>query len=272
MSNRIEKIATKPDDIYKFLKEYLRQFDVDWINRIEPASKEEILKLKRVSGVEERGYNFPEEYLTFLSHMGRNDGGLISNSYDGYTNINDIIEHYEMYGEELYEYEDEIERNQLIFFISFMTGEAGFFLDLKEDGSHDVRSSSDDQYHKDSYAGSFDKFLVQTAVMLYEQKKYRNKIYFGGCWNDIKEMIQKYGDEKVMQTVYYIAEKHGFKTAWFSDKWHYLGFKENTCLSIHRDFAFGGYIGSDNMNEVGSIVEELNKLLNTKIQETIFES
>ena len=40
---------------------------------------------------------------------------------------------------------------------------------------------------------------------------------------------------------------------------------------MYRDFAFYGYLVSNNMDEVGNIVNDLNNLLNTKVREMILE-
>ena len=39
MDNDLKKITTKPNDIYRFLSDYICQFDPDWICKIEPASE-----------------------------------------------------------------------------------------------------------------------------------------------------------------------------------------------------------------------------------------
>ena len=52
MDNDLKKITTKPNDIYRFLSDYICQFAPDWTCKIEPASEEEFAKLKKESGVE----------------------------------------------------------------------------------------------------------------------------------------------------------------------------------------------------------------------------
>lgn len=264
MDNDLKKITTKPNDIYRFLSDYICQFDPDWICKIEPASEEEIAELKKESGFEELGYNIPDEYLAFLRYMGKNDGGLISNFFEGYTDIDNIIYYYINDREVLFQYF--IQKNQLILYIGYISGEPDLFIDVKNNTTHDIHWSCENECYKDTYAESFDKFLMQITFMTYEQKKYKNKIYFNGTWQDTIKLIREYGNEKIMRFICQIAENHGFNTAWFSDKYHYCGFKENSYLFVYRDFAFYGYLVSNNMDEVGNVVNDLNNLLNTQVQ------
>lgn len=269
MNNYIEDLIEKPNDIYKFLEKYISVFNAGWKAKLQPASEEEISNLKKVSGFEELGYDIPDEYLAFLRYMGKNDGGLISDFFEGYTDIDNIINYYISDREVLFQYF--IQKNQLILYIGYISGEPDLFIDVKNNTTHDIHWSSENECYKDTYAESFDKFLMQITFMTYEQKKYKNKIYFNGTWQDTIELIRQYGNEKIMRSVCQIAENQGFKTAWFSDKWHYCGFKENSYLFVYRDFGFYGYVVSNNMDEVGNIVNDLNNLLNTKVREMILE-
>lgn len=282
MNHDVSKLTAKPADLYAFIDEYINSIDVtserfrpawkgridpQWNQKIRPASEEQIAELKRISGFAARGYEIPKEYLAFLRRMGQDDGGLISNYFDCYTDIRAIINYYQdQTGEEWFDENDEPRENQLLITIGAMTNEPDFCITLKEDGGHEVSGRHYTWSQKkatDYYAETFDKFIMQIVFHLYEQAKYQNTVFLSSCYNDIKETVQQYGDAKLMQMIRELAQSYGFQPSWCSDQWHYYGFKEKCCLIIHRDFAYCGFIAAENLDDIGNIEEEINGLIKT---------
>jgi len=62
-----------------------------------------------------------------------------------------------------------------------------------------------------------------------------------------------------------MPEKNITKT-WFSDKWHYIGVKENTTLYVHLGFAISGYFTGNDYLEINQLVQELCGIIGTEIQ------
>lgn len=283
MHNSVTKMTEKPADIYIFMEEYIGQIHaaaehfapvwkerihLDWYQNIKPASEEDIAALKKVSGFAQRGLEIPAEYLAFLRRMGQNDGGLLSNYFECYSDIGHLIEYYNE--EDEYFDDEDFQDNQLLISIGIITGEPDFCLTVKEDGSHEVSGRSYTWSHKqptDYYAETFDKFIMQIIFHLYEQAKYQNTIFFTSCYNDVKDNVLQYGDAAIMQKVDELAERYGFQKSWCSDQWHYYGFKEKSCLMIHRDFSYSGLIGTEDWKDIGNLEEEINSLLHTHTEE-----
>ena len=285
MCNSVRKMTEKPANLYAFIEDYIRQIHesaehfapvwqdripLDWYTKIQPASEKNIAALKKVSGFAQRGLELPAEYLAFLRRMGQNDGGLLSNYFDCYSDIVHLIRYYEE-NDEYFDEEPDWQDNQLLITIGELTDEPDFCLTVKEDGSHEISGRSYTWSHKqptDYYAETFDKFFMQIIFHLYEQAKYQNTIFFTSCYNDVKDNVLQYGDTTIMRQVDELAAQYGFQKSWCSDQWHYCGFKEKSCLMIHRDFTYSGLIGTDDVTDIGNLEEEINSLLHTHTQES----
>jgi len=256
-------IVNKKDNILEVLSNYISAVDEAWSKKIIPASDDKIRKFKEVSHIIENGYDFPEAYALFLKNMGENDGGLLSDSLCGTANIDELISHYIRYGDRLYD-DFEMEPNQLLFFLNEM--EAEYYITFQSDGAHIITTNFDDTYGVDGFSESFEKMLFQIAFNKYERQYFEHTIYFGTNKIKLEQTKKQLEVDDILAVVDEYAQKKGFTKTWFSDKWHYIGFKENISLYVSLGFAMSGYIIGDDYSEIDKLAKEMCDIIGTEVQ------
>ncbi len=260
----IRKIPTEgtPDTIFERLSAYISHIDKDWINRIKPASKESIEEIRRLSRIQETGYDFPEVYLQYMKYMGEDDGEFLSYGLYADTGIKEIIELYKI---NIRCHEDEINPYQLIFAINNEV-DAEFYITMNTKGEHKITTNFDESYHIDGYSENFEKLLFQTAYDIYERRYFENGLYFGTNRKIYKETLNNLGVDDIFMVVDKYAKQYGFEKVWFSDKWHYIGMKEDISFMVKKDLAICGYVVGNDESEVEKFGMVLNDALGTRIQ------
>lgn len=72
---------------YKRLSSYISLFDETWKSRIQPIQKNKLQEFEIYFALDNYMFKLPDTYYSFLLTMGGNDGGLITDTIDGYSEI-----------------------------------------------------------------------------------------------------------------------------------------------------------------------------------------
>lgn len=94
--NKIPFLQGPLDTVAERLCRTMDSMDRSWSQKVEPAAREQIEALWRLSGLEERGQPIPAVYRLFLESMGRDDNGLLEQEWDGFSqpDIDTLLEMY----------------------------------------------------------------------------------------------------------------------------------------------------------------------------------
>jgi len=246
------------DDLFCRLTEYISLFDKGWIDRIKPASKEQIFELKEISKLEERyKLELPKSYEIFLSTMGSNDGGLLSNAHSGNSDVESIIEIYKEF-HQFSPYNNPNVGHCFSFFVGF---EQQFSFDFSRKHSENVVKTDWGEFICVE-SENFEKFLFQAAFFRFEL--YTFSECFTSSSDDIKAKTQRIDMEDIFEVVLEIADsiakEYGLKKAWFSDFNTYIALGCNCSFRIQRwneEGAAYGSVSGDNQEVVKSILNIL---------------
>lgn len=237
-----------PSNLFERLVSYISLIDRDWVNRIKPANPESIKLLRKLSGLEDIGLDFPEAYKVFLKSMGENDGGVLK-SLHGDTSIEDIIDLYK----EIHEEEPEALNPQYLAFVStHFSGQISFDMNQPEEPNIVMASDGRLLY---LMAENFEKLLFQYAFIQYERKYYPESLSFGGSQNMLDVALARHKTTDIFDVVDRYAQKYGFHKAWFSDDWHYIAIRDDATFFVHKSSNVSGILtGKDGkfINEFGN--------------------
>lgn len=250
-------------DLFERLSSYIWRIDREWISHIKPARPESVDLLRKLSGLEELGLDFPEAYKVFLKHMGEDDGGTLGKSLLGETSIDYIIDLYK----DIYKYEPDTLNPQYLAFVSTHFGGQISF-DFAQPDNPNIVMASDGEFCY-FYSENFEKLLFQYAFYQYEELYYPNSISFGGSPNMLKSALASHQTEDILNVVDKLAKENGFEKAWFSDKRHYVGIRDDATFFICKDKTVVGNIngyneklllefGSNMTSEIGARIQRRN--------------
>lgn len=245
------------EDLFERLAEYIDVFDKTWKEKIKPASKEQIEKLRNVSQLKKYAKDFPKPYLVFLETMGVDDGGLLSRYLNGKSNIEDIIDVYREY--ELYEPEI-METPYLAIFDEDMDRQLHVDLSKKDlDNTFAIEKDGDIMFE------SFEKALFQAACRHFENIKYR--VDFSTSKNRMEEAKEKYQIEEVFEEVEKIGEKYQLKKAWFSDSRYDIMLGEKLSIGVRKSQigGGGGFVTGEEAEIVEQVANEVMELMGGRI-------
>lgn len=246
-------------NLFERLSYYISNIDKDWINRIQPASEEEISLLKKLSRIEESGFDIPESYKIFLKYMGKDDGGAFSGPILRDISINDIIDLYKDIHDN---YPEELNPNYLAFATTDVGEQISF--DLTQQNELNIIKTYEGEF-TEFFSESFEKLLFQSAFIKYERKYYSKSIAFGGSKNMLNLALSEHKTKDIFEVVDCYAKKFGFEKAWFSDKRQYFGIREDTTFYVYKDSGVAGIITGNN----GELLEKFASDLVPKIGTTI---
>jgi len=141
-----------------------------------------------------------------------------------------------------------------------------YYITTKSNGERMITTNFDESYHVDGYSESFEKMLFQTAYNIYERRYFETGLYFGTNRKTYLETLNRLGVEDLFEKVDQYAKQYEFEKVWFSDKWHYIGVKENISFIVHIGLAISGYVVGNDKREVDEFGIILNNVLGTNIQ------
>ncbi|MCA1295674.1 SMI1/KNR4 family protein [Paenibacillus sp. alder61] len=241
-------------NLFDRLSKYISRFDEKWVNVIEPAKKEDIEKLKNLTQINQYNYHFPIEYEIYLNYMGQDDKGLLKTQLPGYASISEIIDSYEGIHEEQ---PDTLSDKYVHFFQKeLFDGQLSF--DFTQTDHPQIVVTNEDSQFVSYFADNFEKLLFQCAFSKYERLNYDKCIMLTGLPNMLKEAIKKHNAEDVFGIIDKFSNTYDFQKAWFSDRTHYIGFKDGSSFYIKvRNNALCGFIAGDLDNQIDNISETL---------------
>lgn len=241
-------------NIFERLSSYIIKVDPEWISRIKPASQESIALLRKLSGLESAGLDFPESYRIILNYMGKEDGGALR-ALNGDMCIEEIIECYK----EIDEDESETLNPQYpIIITTDVEGEIS--LDMSQPTNPNVVLTYNGKFQY-FYSENFEKLLFQYAFLKYESLYHPESIGFGGSQYMLKEAMRRHQITDVFDVVDSYAKDNGFQKAWFSDQRHYIGIREDATFFVRRGSAVSGIFTGQNKK----FLKELGKQFLSKI-------
>lgn len=251
--NKKRKIIAKDkeESIIERLCDYILPVNPEWKNMWKPASEKGIEELRKKSGIDKTGYDLPISYIQYLRYMGEEDGGLLSHGlYGAETKLSAILKYYQK------------DSRNILFARCHEEGE--FYITTKENGEQIITTDFMEEYEIDQYAESFEKLLCQEAYFIYGKKYLKEKIDIGiDKSSNYKEIVKKIKIKKedIFDKLEKYTEKYGYKKAWYSDKWHYIGIKEEISFDLDIIFGVGGDIIGDNIEEMEEIQKHIQKFL-----------
>jgi hypothetical protein len=198
------------------LIDYISRLNPDFPTVIQGATPSEIAMLEnQVKHLV--GRPLPPSYKSFLSCLGRNDGGLAIGC-DATTNIDEVIGYYQNY---LAKGKAKLPPNCIL--IAF-GGVVVYELCLEFVNDREPRVVvSENDYILEVYAESLKKRLFQNAFMQYEHKRFKGSTLYGGT--DIKRLMKPASE---------IALGLGFNQLWFSDAITFCGERADAIIKISQ--------------------------------------
>ncbi len=244
----------KEESIIERLEEYIIPVYPEWREKRIPASEERIAEWN-----EKCGKLLPEAYLQYLKYMGEGDGEFLSRALLAETELSEIMELYE--GEE-------IDLQRIEFAILYMGCGEGWYIVTKENGKQVIETEIGRIHYEDEYieyAESFEKMLCQEAYFLYESEYYKYTNYIPTNYKKSAKLVRRLKKEgkEIFEEIERESKRYGFEKAWYSDRNHYIGIKENMSFYIARrnGIDIGGAIQGETLEEVEEMRKKFQKFL-----------
>ncbi len=241
----------KEESIIERLEEYIIPVYPEWKEKRIPTSEEKIAEWN-----EKCGNLLPEAYLQYLKYMGEGDGEFLSRALLAETELSEIMELYE--GEE-------IDLQRIEFAILYMGCGEGWYIVTKENGKQSIGTDFKNNFEGEEYAESFEKLLCQKAYFRYESEYYKYKNYIPTNYEKSKELIKRLEKEgkNIFEEIERESKRYGFEKAWYSDRNHYIGIKENMSFYIDRrnGIELSGSIRGETLEEVEEMRKKFREFL-----------
>lgn len=246
-------------DLFERLFEFIDSFDAQWKYTVKPAADALIDKLLEVSQVTKYNRNIPQSYYLFLKIMGEYDGGLLSDTLHGITDINYIIRLFENY----HTYDPSFFNKGIFPFCKYDMGiELAF--DLKEESQQSVWDTEGGEVFE-KYAESFEKLLFQCAFRKFVT--FREKLSFGSSHNLTKEAMEKNNISNLFEKIDEMANKCGISKTWFSDFRTYIGIGKGAAFYISYNSGVVGQIRGQNDKVVHDLFDGIQNFTGAKVKE-----
>lgn len=242
--NKIPFLQGPLDTVAERLCRTMDSMDRSWSQKVEPATREQIEALWRLSGLEERGQPIPAVYRLFLESMGRDDNGLLEQEWDGFSQP-DIDSLLEMYSNPR---NDELKERNGLTFLTHWT-DATLFLKLTGEDDPPVCSDSSG---RGLFSGSFEKYLFQMAFRRAEQTQFLYHILLGGSPQDVELILAQAelspsegGGVRALALFEDILDGYGIEKAWFSDAVQYCGVGPELAVRVTGTWGLNIALSSD---------------------------
>lgn len=209
----------KENTIIERLEEYILPVYPEWKKKRRPACEETITKWNIRCG------NLPETYLQYLNYMGEGDGEFLSERLHADTRLSEIISWYE---------EEEINPKEVLFAVSEIGVE--WYIVTKENEKQPIDTNFRNDYEEEEYAESFEKLLCQQAYWKYEPKYCRYRNYIPRDEKKSREKLRRLEEDgkDFFEELEKYSKKYGFEKAWYSDRSHYIGIKQDMSFYITK--------------------------------------
>ena len=236
----------------------MHAIDNEWSEKIKPATKEQIQRLKDLIDFSENGIQIPKVYMDFLERMGQDDGGLLENEWDGFSevNIDAIIDYYDCVYDEEFDYD----AKSLLLFSSHWS-EAYLYLDMSKGDNPPVYES------EKLFADTFEKYLFHMAFKYKYKKEYRNSDnWLTFSRKQMDDMLKKQTtfDGTMSEGIDYISQimnSLSFEKVWFSDSVRNYYYKDGIVVLVSAYFTIGILVVGNDDDKVLQVKKYITNLL-----------
>lgn len=233
--------------------------DSEWAMKIKPATQEQIQRLKDLIGFSQNGIEIPKVYLDFLEKMGQDDGGLLENEWDGFSeaNIDAIIDYYDCVSEDAFEFAPK----EFLLFLSHWS-EAYLYLDMSKGDNPPVYN------YKELFADTFENYLFHMAFRYMYKKEYHiSDNWLSFSQKQMDDMLKKKTTfngtmAERMDYISQIMNSLSFERVWFSDSVRHYYYKDGIVVLVCAYFSLGILVVGNDDNKTVKLKEHITNLLN----------
>jgi len=245
------------------LNEYISTVDPEWINRVKPTSEENLRLLKKYSGMDKENLDFPDAFVEFAKYAGEGDGGLLSETLDGWDKIFSIEDlvwcykyEYEKHPEDLNPFEFEFLKDDL---------GIGYVILFNEDNK--IYHGKDQEIHYDYgyISSSFEYLLFQCAVTKYEEAFYQEKLSFGASLNSLRVSSDRRKADILAVIMQELVEEHDLECLWFNDDYFFCAHSKEMSIILKKGVGIGGKIMGNNLQQMEACIKPLLYKIGGKI-------
>lgn len=251
-------IAGDSKNVIERLYATMSAIDSEWSTKIKPATKEQIQHLKDLIGFSESGIEIPKVYLDFLKKMGQDDGGLLENEWDGFSeaNIDAIIDYYER----LYDTEFDYAPKEFLLFL-YHWSEAHLYLDMSKGNNPPVYNS------ETLFADTFENYLFHMAVKyIYKEEFQTQDNYLSFSRTQFDDMLKKKTTfngtmAERMDYISQIMDSLSFEKAWFSDSVRNYYYKDGIVVLVSSYFKLSILVVGNDEDKILQVKNKISSLL-----------
>ncbi|MBR4083989.1 MAG: SMI1/KNR4 family protein [Lachnospiraceae bacterium] len=236
----------------------MNAIDNEWSKKIKPATKEQIQRLKDLVGFNENGIEIPKVYMDFLEKMGQDDGGLLENEWDGFSEVNivAIIDYYAS----VYDDEFDYDPKTLLLFLSHWS-EAYLYLDMSKGDNPPVYS------YEELFADTLESYLFHMAFKyMYKEEYHISDNWLSFTQQQMDDMIRKKTTfngtmTERMEYISQIMNSLSFEKAWFSDSVRNYYYKDDIVVLVCTYFSLGILVVGKDEDKVLQVKKHITNLL-----------
>lgn len=245
------------------LNDYISAVDSGWINRLKPASEENLRLLKKYSGMDKEKLDFPNAFVEFAKYAGEGDGGLLSETLKGTFSIEDLV----LENKETYErFPEDIAPYNFDFLMDYLGMHYMILLGRKQEVYYGEWDEVD--YDETCFMStSFEYFLFQCAVLKYEEMFYKDSIYFGSSLHSFKESEDKRQSDTLVSIMQTFVEKYNLECAWFNNNYFFHAYNKDISIILEKKGAVAGKIMGNNIWQMKEFIKPLLDMIGATIQE-----
>lgn len=253
-------------DLINKLYDYIRAVDPEWINRLKPASEENLRLLKKYSYMDRANLDFPDAFVGFARYAGEGDGGLLSETLEGTFSIEDLV----YQSKDIYErFPEDINPFYFDFFMDYMGMHYAILFDQREEvyyGEWDV-IDYDEKYY---ISTSFENFLFQCAVLRYEEMFYESSICFGSSPNSFKESADKRPNDTLESIMQSFIGKYNLECAWFNNQYFFHARNKDISVILDKNGVVAGKIMGNNKWQMEELIKPLLEMTGAVIHKKVW--
>lgn len=260
---------------YERLLRYIALFDPDWQNRIVPASYSTINDFKEIVSRIPFKHAIPEEYYIFLSMLGEQDGGLLTESLPDSDISRAVLNRL---ANNNY---PELENSPYVVFLFHSLGDTEFSFDLSASNPNQIcitymdelYAQTSDTFEKLLFRCAFRRFYIPAAskCLVQQSNAFSFRNFCLNCESDFN--INFPLRTSYMEFIEQIEKTFSIQETWFSNSEGYLNdcyiginLTGNVVISLRHcyDTLFGTVSGYDK-EVINTITQYISKYQNVKL-------